>query len=118
MTENHVGIEELGVPPGRPPLQERANSWLAITSLVAGILSILIWLALGALADIGFGLVAATVGLTASNQITRSRDTQKGQTAAVVGLVLGLVGVVGGIVALGAWGWQPGYRVLLDAFGR
>lgn len=117
MAQKSGSLEELGVPPGRLLLADRANSWLAIVSVVLGILGLLVWLVASGLGSDVVGLVAAVTGLSASNQITRSRDTQKGQTAAVAGLVLGLVAVVWGIVALGAWGLEPGFRVLQQALG-
>lgn len=110
-------MEELGVPLGRPLPEERTSNRLAVLSLVLGILGLLVWLAATGLASILLGLVAASTGLTASNQITRSRDTQKGQTAAALGLALGLVAVVLGIVLLGAWGLEPGFLSLQELLG-
>lgn len=110
-------MEELGVPPGRPLPEERTSNWLATLGLVVGILGLFGWLAASGLASIILGLAAAIIGLTASNQITRSRDTQKGQTAAALGLALGLVAVVLGIVLLGAWGLEPGFLSLQELLG-
>ena len=117
LTQRSGILEDYGVPTGRPLPEYRARNWLAIASLVLGILGLLTWLAATGLGSMLLGLAAAITGFTASNQITRSRDAQRGQTAAVAGLALGLASLILGIVVLGAFGIEPGFLALPEALG-
>jgi hypothetical protein len=87
------------VAPRRPPapaapIAEPKRNTLAVISLVAGIVSVLIFPCAGA----GFplGLAAVVIGLIGRKQISESDGAQSGSGMALGGMALGLVGVLAG----------------------
>ncbi len=83
--------------PGRPAWQEpRRGKGMAVTALVLGIIALFgFWTVIG---GILFGLAAVVFGLIAFLRVRRG--SASGGVMAMIGLVLGLLSLVGAVVAL------------------